>query len=216
MIGNRTPRRIVFASSNLGKLAELRVLLRPLPWEVLALSELLGQQTEIAETAKSFEENALIKARAAVKLSGVLSLADDSGLEVDALGGRPGVFSSRFAHENATDEENNRALLARLQGVPVDQRTARFRCVLALCGPKMKPPCLTVQGVCEGRIALAPRPGYGFGYDPLFRVAELGDRYMSELTMEQKNSISHRGRALRALVAQLEAMEARQGLAKNS
>lgn len=189
---------LVLASANEGKLRELRALLSELPVEVMSVKDVLGESPSIAEMGATFEENALLKARAVCQATRLVSLADDSGLEVDALGGRPGVRSARFAHERATDAENNAALLAELEHVANDERTARFRCVLALVSP-FSERVRTAEGTCAGRIARTPRGSGGFGYDPLFLVDGQGGRSMAELAEDEKNLVSHRGQAVRAL-----------------
>jgi XTP/dITP diphosphohydrolase len=189
---------LVLASSNEGKLRELRVLLADLPVQVLGVSDVLGRVLPVAETGSSFEENAILKARAVCQATRLVSLADDSGLEVSALGGRPGVRSARFAHERATDAENNAALLRELEQVKPPARTARFRCVLSLATP-YSPQVKCVEGTCSGLIAQAPRGSGGFGYDPLFLVEGHAGRSMAELSELEKNAVSHRGQAVRAL-----------------
>ncbi len=165
---------IVLATSNHGKLVELRALLADLPVQLRSAAELLGEQPKIVEDGATFEENALIKARAIARATRSLALADDSGLEVDALAGRPGVRSARFAHERATDAENNAALLRELSEVEEGARGARFRCVLALVDPWQESDLHVAEGSCEGSIARAPRGSGGFGYDPLFLVSGQG------------------------------------------
>ncbi|MGC4089529.1 MAG: XTP/dITP diphosphatase [Polyangiaceae bacterium] len=189
---------IVLATQNQGKLAELRLLLADLPVHVISVRDALGAGLDVVEDGATFADNALLKARAVCRATHMVSLADDSGLEVDALGGRPGVRSARFASEHATDAENNALLLRELDEVPEAQRSARFRCVLALVTP-FSDGASTVDGVCEGSIARAPRGNAGFGYDPLFVVSGEGGRTMAELGEHEKNRISHRGRAVRAL-----------------
>jgi XTP/dITP diphosphohydrolase len=189
---------IVLATQNQGKLSELRRLLADLPVQVVSVHDVLGKGLEVVEDGATFRDNALLKARAVCRATHLTSLADDSGLEVDALGGRPGVRSARFAHEHATDDENNAALLRELDEVPEPERSARFRCVLALVTP-FSDAAASVEGVCEGSIARAPRGSKGFGYDPLFLVEGLGGRTLAELDEDEKNQISHRGRALSAL-----------------
>ncbi len=188
---------IVLATSNQGKLAELRALLADLPIRFCSAAEVLGEQPSIVENGETFEANALIKARAVARATGTLALADDSGLEVDALGGRPGVRSARFAHEHATDAENNAALLRELENV--DERAARFRCVLALVSPWPASDELVAEGTCAGSIAREPRGSGGFGYDPLFLVSGHEGKAMAELSEQVKNGLSHRARAVRAL-----------------
>jgi XTP/dITP diphosphohydrolase len=196
---------LVVATSNRGKLEELRALVAGLELEVRAASELLGETPDILEDGTTFAENAVKKARAVAQATMTLTLADDSGLEVDALDGRPGVKSARFAHDRATDAENNAALLSALGafGEPSDVSSsrfpARFRCVLALVDPYTggsEP--RTVEGVCEGTITRTPRGSGGFGYDPLFVVSGT-DKTMAELDADDKNRVSHRARAFSAL-----------------
>lgn len=188
-------RRLLVATGNRGKLAELRRLFAELPVEVIGL-DAVGPVPQVVEDGDTFEANAAKKARQTAEVTGMMTLADDSGLEVDALGGAPGVRSARFAGEDATDEANNRLLLARLEGRPPEERTARFRCVLALADPggPFGDAVHLENGVCEGRVLEAPRGEGGFGYDPLF-VAEGEERTMAELPPETKNRLSHRGRA---------------------
>lgn len=196
---------IVLASSNEGKLAELRSLLAELPVQLVTLKDLLGQHPTLPEDGNTFEANAVQKARAAHQLTGLPALADDSGLEVTGLQGRPGVRSARFSHERATDAENNAALLRELESVDDEGRVARFRCVLALVVPGVEQP-LTVEGTASGSIARDSRGGGGFGYDPLFLVDGFEGRAMAELSDTEKNQVSHRGQAARAmkpLIAQL-------------
>lgn len=198
---------LVVATSNPGKLDELRGLLADLPLDVDALSERLREPPLVVEDGATFAENAVKKARAAAEATSMLSLADDSGLEVDALGGRPGVHSARFAHERASDAENNAALLAALESLagPTDAAgetygfQARFRCVLALVDPftdEGQP--RVVEGICEGTIVRTPRGSGGFGYDPVFVVSGT-NRTMAELDADEKRRISHRARAFAAL-----------------
>jgi len=190
---------IVLATSNHGKLTELRALLADLPVQLRSAAEVLGEQPNIVEDGATFEDNALIKARAIAQATRTFALADDSGLEVDALGGRPGVRSARFAHERATDAENNAALLRELAEVEEGARNARFRCVLALVDPWRESDVHIAKGSCEGSIARAPRGSGGFGYDPLFIVADQDGKAMAELSEAEKNQVSHRGQAVRAL-----------------
>jgi len=196
---------LVVATSNRGKLEELRALVAGLAIEVRPASDLLGEAPNIVEDGATFADNAVKKARAVARATMTLTLADDSGLEVDALDGRPGVRSARFAHDRATDAENNAALLAALDAfgdpadVPGADLSARFRCALALVDPFTgggEP--RAVEGVCEGAITRTPRGSGGFGYDPLFVVAGT-DRTMAELDADDKNRVSHRARAFAAL-----------------
>lgn len=198
-------RPLVIATSNRGKLAELRELLSALPVEVLGMQEALGEPLDIAEEGETFEANAIHKATVVANAAGMLTLADDSGLEVDALGGEPGVHSARFAGPDATDAKNNAKLLAALRGLAGEAKTARFRCVLALVEPGKAAPLAVVEGRCEGVIAEEARGEGGFGYDPLFIVAETG-RTMAELSAAEKNRLSHRARALEAMLPKLRAV----------
>jgi len=187
---------VVLATRNDGKLAELRELLADLPIELISMGDVLGEQFSVPEDGATFEENAVVKAKAVCKATHMPALADDSGLEVEALGGRPGVRSARFAHDRATDAENNAALLRELEEFDEPQRSAQFRCVLALASPWDDAPRI-VEGRCAGRIARTPRGSGGFGYDPLFLLED--GRAMAELSEAEKNAISHRGRAVRGL-----------------
>ncbi len=204
---------LVVATGNRGKLEELRHLLADLDLEVLALSDVVKRDLHIVEDGDTFEENAIKKAQAVVRATGMMTLADDSGLEVDALGGAPGVRSARYAGERATDAENNAALLAALGALETDEATgarisqsfsARFRCVLALIDPFTQDGApYVVEGACEGRITQTPRGSGGFGYDPLFLV-DGTELTMAELPEGEKNRISHRGRAVAKLKLVLE------------
>jgi XTP/dITP diphosphohydrolase len=191
---------LLLATSNRGKLAELTALLADLPVEVISLAAALPGKPQVTEDGATLEENARIKARAAAVAATMVTIGEDSGLEVDALGGRPGVRSARFAHEGATDAENNAALLAALDEVDDDQRGARFRTVMVLIDPwaDSEPKELVVEGRCEGVIARAPSGTGGFGYDPLFVVTS-ESRTMAELTEAEKNQVSHRAQAFAAL-----------------
>lgn len=188
-------RRIVLATGNRGKAREFAAMLGP-DWEICLQSE-LGVKP-VAETGDSFAANALIKARHAAAATGLPALADDSGLEVDALDGAPGVLSARYAGEAAGDADNLRLLLERMAAVPAGRRTARFRCVLAYVRGAEDPAPLLVEGSWEGRIATAARGAAGFGYDPIFEDGASG-LTAAELPAERKNALSHRGQALRAL-----------------
>lgn len=190
---------IVLATTNHGKILELRALLGDLPIQFASVTEVLGEALNIVEDGATFEDNALIKARAVARATRTWALADDSGLEVDALGGRPGVRSARFAHERATDAENNAALLRELENIDEAARSARFRCVLSLVSPWRESEAHIAEGSCEGSIARAPRGNGGFGYDPLFVVAGQGGKAMAELSEAEKNKVSHRARAVHAL-----------------
>jgi XTP/dITP diphosphohydrolase len=190
---------VVLATSNPGKLAEFKDLLRGVPIELVSAAEVLGEMPSVLEDGETFEANAIKKARAIAEDALMLTLADDSGLEVDVLQGAPGVRSARFAGERATDAENNQALLQALRDVPQEDRRARFRCVLCVIDPWSAAEGLVVaQGTCEGVIARSPRGSGGFGYDPLF-VVDGGDRTMAELSDGEKNRVSHRARAVAEL-----------------
>lgn len=193
--------RAVLASANPGKLRELAALLAPSGFELLSQTA-LGIDS-VAETGATFLENALIKARHAAAAAQLPALADDSGIEVDALGGRPGVLSARFAGEGASDAANLAHLLGELAGVPEARRTARYQCVVVWVRSADDPAPLTGSGTWEGRIALSSRGSGGFGYDPAF-IPEGERRTAAELSSEDKNRVSHRAQALRALVAALE------------
>jgi XTP/dITP diphosphohydrolase len=195
------PLKLVLASANAGKQREFAALLAPLGLELLLQSALAI--ASIAETGTTFEANALLKARHAARQSGLPALADDSGLEVEALDGRPGVWSARYAGPAASDDDNNARLLAELAGVPPERRGARYRCVLVLVRHAADAAPLMARGTWEGRIAVHPAGQGGFGYDPLF-VPEGHERSAAELPVAQKNALSHRGKALAALLAQLE------------
>jgi XTP/dITP diphosphohydrolase len=189
--------RVIVATGNRGKLEEIRSALDLPGWEFVTASDLGSSTLDIEETGDTFEENARLKAQAYKKAFGLPALADDSGLEVDALGGEPGVRSSRYAGPDATDAENNAKLMAALQGVPEGQRGARFRTVIAYVDAGGAE--IVVDGTCEGSIGFEPHGSGGFGYDPLFLPSEAPGRTMADLTMAEKNAISHRGAALRAL-----------------
>ncbi len=208
--------RVVLASANAGKLRELEALLGPVGWQLVPQAQ-LGVES-VPETGTTFVENALLKARHAARATRLPALADDSGIEVDALGGRPGVRSARYAGEHATDRQNLEKLLAELQGVPPERRTARYRCVIAYVGrvadpaadPAVDPaadpaadPCpILAEGCWEGTIAMAPRGRGGFGYDPIFLPAH-GHRTAAELDAGEKDAVSHRAQALSSLRSQL-------------
>lgn len=185
-------RRIVVATTNPGKLRELSMLLAPLDLEVTGTDAYPGFP-EIEEEGRTFEENAVKKARLTAAFTGETALADDSGLEVDYLGGAPGVYSARFAGEPRDDLANNAKLLELLKGVPWEKRTARFRCVIAVATPAGK--VLTAEGACAGYILDQPRGTGGFGYDPLFYYPEYGKTF-AELPPEVKNRVSHRAKAM--------------------
>lgn len=193
-------KRVILASSNPGKLKEFNALLSGLDIEVVPQSDY--QVPEAEETGLTFVENALLKARQAARHTSLPALADDSGLEVDALNGAPGIYSARYAGAGAGDEQNLRKLLADLQGLPEEQRGARFQCLLVYLRHEFDPTPLICQGTWEGRILTAPQGKNGFGYDPVFFVPTHGCA-SAELPPEVKNTLSHRGQALRALLTAL-------------
>jgi XTP/dITP diphosphohydrolase len=195
---DRTSGRV--ASANPGKLRELAALLAPRGWELLPQRQIGIEPAP--ETGSTFEENALLKARHAARAGRLPALADDSGIEVDALGGRPGVWSARYAGEHATDQENLAKMLESLRGVPLQRRTARYRCVIAYVRSSTDSRPLVAEGRWEGSIATAPRGTHGFGYDPIF-VPQGGQRTAAELEPVQKDAVSHRARALASLLSQL-------------
>ncbi len=187
---------LLVATTNAGKFAEVRAFLSKLPLRIVPLSD-LRDPPAVVEDGATFEANALKKARILAEHSGLLTLADDSGLEVDALNGAPGIYSARYAGENGNDEKNNEKLLRELEAIPEEQRTARFVCALALCAPKSHCKRVwTVRESCEGRIAFALKGSHGFGYDPLFFYPPFG-RTFGEIEREVKANVSHRGRALK-------------------
>lgn len=192
---------VVLASGSPHKLAEFRWLFRGSPVRILLATD-VASPPQVEETGATFLQNARLKAAAYARACRAWSLADDSGLAVDALGGAPGVRSARYAGPDASDHTRNAKLLAALADVPDARRTARFRCAVALAAPDGLIVYTTVRS-CEGRIAHAPRGGQGFGYDPLFIVGA-GDRTMAELTPDEKNRVSHRGQAARAARRYLE------------
>jgi XTP/dITP diphosphohydrolase len=185
------PARLLVATNNRGKLREYSELLKGIPFELTTLSE-QGITEEVEETGSSLKQNAIHKVTAYAKLSGLTTMADDSGLEVDALGGEPGPLSRRYAGDNVSDKERNDYLLAKLRDIPWEKRTARFRAVIAIVTPDGK--VKTVEGVCEGIIAFDFKGTGGFGYDPIFYLPTL-DKHMAELTLAEKNRISHRAKA---------------------
>ncbi len=193
-------KKLVIASANQGKLRELAALLEPLDYEVHTQAEF--NVPEVPETGTTFVENAIIKARHAAEITGLPAVADDSGIEVDALDGAPGVYSARFSAPDATDEKNNALLVEKLRDVPEDQRTARYRAVIVYMKHAKDPSPIICEGSWEGRIVLEPRGSGGFGYDPYFFVPTHGCT-SAELPAEEKNRLSHRGQALRQLVEKL-------------
>jgi XTP/dITP diphosphohydrolase len=194
------PRRVVLATGNAGKQREFAALLAPRAFEVVLQTTLGIEPAE--ETGSTFEANALIKARHASRLAGLPALADDSGLEVDALDGRPGVWSARYAGPDATDAANNALLLHELRNTPPERRTARYRCVIAWVSHADDPTPLIASGAWEGRIALQPAGEGGFGYDPLF-IPEGLTISAAQMVSADKNAVSHRGLALADLMRRL-------------
>ena len=188
-------KKIIIATGNKGKAKEFETLFSPLGYEVLTLHDLEGA-TDVEETGTTFEENAILKAEALCKQFDTMVISDDSGLMIDALDGRPGVYSARYAGEQKNDNANIDKVLEELMDVPEEERTARFYCALAVAVPGED--TLTVSGTVEGRIANSRQGENGFGYDPIFYVPDLG-KMMAELKPEEKNAISHRANALKKL-----------------
>ena len=194
---------LLVATTNRGKFAEVETYLEHLPLKILPLQS-LGNSPVVIEDGATYEENALKKATTLAEYSGYLTLADDSGLEVDALNGAPGIYSARYSGEEGDDQKNNEKLLDAMKEVPEDRRTARFVCVLALCAPHSRKPKkkMVVRESCEGRIAFSPKGQNGFGYDPLFFYAPFGKTF-GEIDRETKATVSHRGKALKKLAQNL-------------
>ena len=188
-------KKIIFATGNEGKMKEIREILADIDAEVLSLKD-AGIHADIVEDGKTFEENAIIKAKAICELTGEIVLADDSGLEIDYLNGEPGVYSARYMGEDTSYRIKNNNLIQRLDGVPDEQRTARFVCVIAAAFPDGT--VKTAYGAMEGIIGYKEAGENGFGYDPIFFLPEYG-RTSAEISLEEKNKISHRGKALRAI-----------------
>ncbi len=191
--------KILLATKNKGKIREIKSILSDMDIEVVSLDE-VDSLPDVEEDGKTFYENALKKAKEIAEATDMMTLADDSGLEVDVLGGDPGVYSARYAGDNATDDDNNRRLLDTLRDVPVEKRTARFRCVIVVYHPSGK--WMSAEGTCEGIITDQPKGEGGFGYDPIFLLPKLG-RTMAELSPDEKNSLSHRANALKSLKKEL-------------
>jgi XTP/dITP diphosphohydrolase len=196
-----TADRLVLASGNAGKLKELAHLLEPLGLEVASQADF--DVTPPEETGLTFVENALIKAREAARVSGLPALGDDSGLVVEALDGRPGIYSARFAGDNATDADNNALLLKELDDLPMERRAAAFHCCLVLLRHESDPAPIIAHGIWHGHILEQPRGDGGFGYDPLFYDADLGAA-AAELPLAEKSRVSHRGKALAELIKRLQ------------
>lgn len=192
-------KRIIFATGNEGKMKEIRMILADLGVPVLSMKE-AGVSADIVEDGKTFEENAAIKAETIRDLTGAIVLADDSGLEIDYLGGEPGIYSARYMGEDTSYDIKNQNLLDRLEGVPDEKRTARFVCAICAALPDGRK--LTTRGTIEGIIGHGISGENGFGYDPIFWLPEYGCS-TAELSPEKKNELSHRGKALRAIKEQL-------------
>ncbi|OWZ83744.1 XTP/dITP diphosphatase [Natranaerobius trueperi] len=190
---------LILGSRNKGKVSEFKSLLANFPIEVYSLEDYPGIG-DIEETGVTFKENALIKARTIANKTNKLTIADDSGLEVDALNYEPGVYSARYSGENASDKDNINKLLDKLKNIPYEKRTARFKCVMALSHPQISN--RVVEGACEGYILDYERGNKGFGYDPVFYYPRY-DKTFSELSKEEKSNISHRGKALEKLLPKL-------------
>ena len=185
--------KLLLATKNPAKVREYFRLLEGIPYEIVTLADVSIDQV-VDETEATLKENAALKAKAYASLSNLLTLSDDSGLEVDALGGEPGALSARFAGEGASDKMRIDYLLAKLSGIPREQRTARFQCMIAIAS--LDGEVALCQGECQGIIAFEPKGDNGFGYDPIFYLTELG-KTMAELSMDEKNAVSHRGLAVR-------------------
>ncbi len=196
-------KRIVFATGNAGKIKEIRMIMEDTGMEVVSMKD-AGIQVDIDENGQSYEENALIKARAVAAFTKDIVMADDSGLEIDALNKEPGIYSARYLGEDTPYSVKNANLVARLDGVPMEQRTARFVCAIAAVLPDGKE--LTTRATIEGMIGYEEKGKNGFGYDPIFYVPEFG-RTTAELTEEEKNQVSHRGKALELMKEELKKYE---------
>ena len=193
-------KEVVLATRNEGKLAEMRALLAPLDWKLRPISDYVEQAAE--ESASTFVENALLKARYACLVSGLAAIADDSGIEIDALGGAPGVISARWSGEDATDSTNNQKLLRELKGVPDEKRGARYVCVMVYLRSAEDPTPIIAQAIWRGTILHNPKGSGGFGYDPLFYVPDQ-KASAAELDATVKNRVSHRGKAAKHLYSLL-------------
>ena len=192
--------RIIFATNNQDKMKEIRAIMADFPAEIVSLKE-AGIHADVDENGNSFEENAIIKAEAICRLTGCVTIADDSGLEIDALGGEPGIYSARYMGEDTSYRIKNANLIERLTGVPDEKRTARFVCAVAAAFPDAL--TQTVRGTIEGRIGYEEAGENGFGYDPIFYLPEYGCT-TAQMAPEDKNKISHRGRALEKIRPVLE------------
>ena len=194
--------KMIFATGNEGKMREVRMILGDLGAEILSLKE-AGIQAEAEENGTTFEENAVIKAKEIMEKTGALVLADDSGLEVDALNGKPGIYSARYMGHETSYHIKNKNLIERLEGKTGEERSARFVCAIAACFPDGR--VLTTRGTMEGQIGYEEKGENGFGYDPIFYLPEY-QCYSGDLPLEEKNKLRHRGKALRLMKEQLEAL----------
>ena len=194
--------KLIFATGNEGKMKEIRMILGDLDYEILSMKE-AGISADIVEDGKTFEENAMIKAKAICKLANCLVLADDSGLEVDYMDKQPGIYSARWMGEDTSYDIKNKKIIENLEGVPEEKRTARFVCAVAAAFPDGR--VITKRGTIEGIIGYEQRGENGFGYDPIFFLPEYG-MTTAELPVEEKNKISHRGRALEQIKQELKKM----------
>ncbi len=195
-LGVRVGREIIIATHNPGKLREMQALLAPLGFKILSLKD-FPDAPNVLEDGATFAENAAKKAKAVARMTARPAIADDSGLVVKALGGRPGVFTSRFAGERTSDRDKCKRLLEEMAGIPEEEREAAFVCAIAAAHPRGE--AEIVEGECRGRITSSPRGENGFGFDPVFFIPELG-KTLAEIEPEVKNQVSHRGRALRKLI----------------
>ena len=194
-IEDKKTKKVLLATRNRGKVREIRKVLKGLGIRIQSLHDLPGAP-EINEDGNSFSENALKKARFYAALSGMLTISDDSGVEVDALKGQPGIYSARYAGEGASDQDNIQKLLKEMEGIPTSKRGARFKCSIAIVSPDGTE--AVAEGSCKGKIGFREVGKRGFGYDPLFILPQYG-KTMAQFTLEEKNRISHRGKALRKL-----------------
>jgi XTP/dITP diphosphohydrolase len=207
---NQLRKKVVLATRNNGKVKEFADRFGAIGWDVVALPD---DAPNVVEDGTTFEQNAIKKAFSAARFCGLPALSDDSGLEVDALQGRPGVYSARYAGEHATDEENNQKLLQELTGVPSKQRTARFVCALAFIDIDSEGNCkepIVVRGTCDGLILDSPRGSGGFGYDPLMYLPDF-QKTVAELTPDEKHEVSHRGHAVRTMIDTVHSIYNRSG-----
>lgn len=187
--------RLIFATGNQDKMREIREILGDKDYEILSMKE-AGIDLDIIEDGSTFEENAMIKAKAVMETTGALTLADDSGLEIDAFGGGPGIYSARYLGTDTSYIEKNKVILEKLKDIPEEKRTARFVCAIAAAFPNGQ--TLTTRGTMEGIMGYEAKGENGFGYDPIFYLPQL-EKYSAELSRDEKNSLSHRGEALRKM-----------------